>query len=512
MSASKTKHQRQSDSDRRSTTLYGTVIAIVAVIAVCLLVWNSGLIQRTVPAVEVKGEKYTAAEVQYYYNTIMSNTMNNYVTQTGMLPFDYNKSLKDQMYDEEKGTSWHDYFLDEAVKALTTDTALADKAEAANHKLSESSQKDVDAVLKDIDSNWVINGFSSRDAYIRANYGPYMTYKAFVELLNQRALASDYAGEALKGIQTKGFTDADYDAYYAENANLLDTFTLSQITFQASVPAPEKDKDGKAVQRTEAEQKELMDKAKEQAKADAEAFQTRLAAGEDIKALTTEFGAKLYNSIVSETVTGGNMNTSYSEWATDSSRINGDVTLVEYDGGTIYNYYVVRFEGRALDKSNTANVRHILVAAETSEGATTPTQEQYDAAKVKAEELLETWKSGPATEESFAALAAEKSADQGSASNGGLIAGIGKNSGFIPEFENWALDPARAPGQTGLVQNTGSSVKGWHIMYYVGQGEPVWKQIALHSMTDRDYGTWEDAQVEGYEAKTSMGLNFVQSK
>ena len=512
MSASKSKHQRQSDSDRRSTTLYGTVIAIVAVIAVCLLVWNSGIIQRTVPAVEVKGEKYTAAEVQYYYNTVMSSTLNDYVTQTGMLPFDYNKSLKDQVYDEEKGTTWHDFFLSEAVNALTTDTALADKAEAANHKLSDTAKQDVEAVLKDIDSNWVVNGFGSRDAYIRANYGPYMSYNSFVALLNQRALASDYAGEALKGIHEKGHTGTQFDAYYAENMNDLDTFTLSQITFQASVPAPGKDQDGKEIKRTEAEQKELMDKAKAQAKADAEAFQTRLAAGEDITALTTEFGAKLYNSIVTQTVSGSSMNSSYKEWAADSSRVNGDVTLTEYDGGTIYNYYVVRFEGRALDKSNTANIRHILVGAEVSKDAKEPTEEQYAAAKAEAEKLLESWKSGPATEESFAALAAEKSADQGSASNGGLIAGIGKNSGFIPEFEAWALDPARAPGQTGLVKNTGSSVKGWHIMYYVGQGEPVWKQIADHAMTDKDYAAWEDAQTEGYEADTGMGLKFVQSK
>ena len=49
-------------------------------------------------------------------------------------------------------------------------------------------------------------------------------------------------------------------------------------------------------------------------------------------------------------------------------------------------------------------------------------------------------------------------------------------------------------------------------MYYVGQGEPVWKQIADHAMTDKDYAAWEDAQTEGYEADTGMGLKFVQSK
>lgn len=513
MSASREnpKHQRQADSDRRSTTLYGTIIAIVAVIAVCLLVWNSGLIQRNVSAVKVNGEKYTAAEVQYYYNTIMSNTLNDYVSQTGTLPFDYNKSLKDQYYDKEKGQTWHDYFMEQAVNALTVDTALADKAEEANHELSETAKKEVEKVLKDLDSAWVVSGYGSRNAYIRANYGPYMTYNTLEAMLNQRALASDFAGDALKGIHEKGYTDEQYKAYYDENANTLDTFTLSQITFQASVPT-EKDEEGNPIQRTEAEQKQLMDEAKAKAKADAEAFQTRLAGGEDINALVTEFGAKLYNSAVSQTVTGGSMNSSYSEWAFDAARKNGDVTLAEYDGSTIYNYYVVRYEGRKLDESKTANVRHILVGAEVSEGAKEPTQEQYDAAKAEAQKLLDTWKSGAATEETFAALAAEKSADKGSAANGGLISGISKGSGFIPAFEEWALDPARAAGQTGLVQNTGSSVKGWHVMYYVGQGDPVWKQIALNAMVNKDYNAWEDSQADGYEADTGMGLHFVQSK
>ena len=156
----------------------------------------------------------------------------------------------------------------------------------------------------------------------------------------------------------------------------------------------------------------------------------------------------------------------------DSSRQAGDITLAEYDSTSAYNYYVVRFEGRQLDESLTADVRHILVAAEQDEGATEPTQEQYDAAYTKAEELLNQWKAGDATEDSFAALAEENSADASSASEGGLISNVSINSGYVDTFTNWALDPSRQPGDTGIVQNTGSSTKGWHIMYYVSSNDP----------------------------------------
>ena len=82
---------------------------------------------------------------------------------------------------------------------------------------------------------------------------------------------------------------------------------------------------------------------------------------------------------------------------------------------------MVRFEGRARNDENTATVRHILVAAEQDEGASEPTEDQYAAAKTKAVGLLEQWKSGPATQESFAELAKANSADTGSAADGGLI-------------------------------------------------------------------------------------------
>lgn len=105
----------------------------------------------------------------------------------------------------------------------------------------------------------------------------------------------------------------------------------------------------------------------------------------------------------------------YGDWAMEEGRQAGDVNLSEYDNGTgtSFTYYVVLFEGRELDQSATYNVRHILVAAEQDEDASEPTQEQYDQAYAQAQELLDEWKAGDATEDSFAALAEENSADAG---------------------------------------------------------------------------------------------------
>ena len=150
------------------------------------------------------------------------------------------------------------------------------------------------------------------------------------------------------------------------------------------------------------------------------------------------------------------------------------------------------------------------MAAEQDEDATAPTEEQYEAAKVKAEALLEQWKSGAATEESFAELAKTESADPGSAAEGGLYEQVSSASGFIADFANWATDPERKAGDTGLVKNTGSSTKGWHIMYFVGQNSPVWQLEAEAALANEEGTEWLEGLVEAAEVTHLEGLKNVK--
>jgi hypothetical protein len=189
----------------------------------------------------------------------------------------------------------------------------------------------------------------------------------------------------------------------------------------------------------------------------------------------------------------------------DDARREGDVTMAEYDAETSYNYYVVRFEGRGRSDARTADVRHILVAAEKDEGADKPNDAQFAAAKAEAEALLAGW---DGTVEGFANLAAEHSADVQSGAQGGLITNVTADSGYIPEFTDWALDASRKAGDTGIVQNTGSAVMGWHIMYYV-DGMPIWKQTADNALRQADYTEWQEQVTEGYEAVEGFGMRFL---
>ena len=71
---------------------------------------------------------------------------------------------------------------------------------------------------------------------------------------------------------------------------------------------------------------------------------------------------------------------------------------------------------------------------------------------------------GDKTEESFAALATEKTEDTGSQSTGGLYERVYKGQ-MVKAFENWCFDAARKAGDTGIVE----SDYGYHVMYFISK-------------------------------------------
>ncbi len=496
------KRQQEAKEARRSKILYTVVGVVCAVVAVAVIVWNTGVLPRTMTAVTINGENYTAVDVQYYFNTTRNNLLNQYYSYVGMTPFDTGTSTKDQIYDEESGQTWYDYLMEQTMESMRRNAALVDKAEAEGYTMSQKAQDDLNSYLESLETAWVGTAYTSRDAYIRAYYGSYLSYNRLVELLTQDALASDYAQHTYDGFT---YTDEDYEAYYKENAADLDNYTFTQFTLKASVSTT--DEEGNTIEMTDEEKAEALAAAQEELKPVAEEIKAKLEAGEDLAALAEEYADQLSSSGVSTVSVGSDLSSQYSDWLKDSARQAGDVTLVENNSSdTTTYYYVVRFESRARDDGNTADVRHILVKAEVSDGAEAPTEEQYAAAETKAEELLEQWKSGEATEESFTALAKENSDDTTVSQNGGLYSNISAASNYTKPFLDWALADHQ-PGDTVIVRSDDS--QGYHIMYYVSSGDPIWKQTADSTLRQDDYSAWEEEAASGYEVTNGTGLNFV---
>ena len=92
------------------------------------------------------------------------------------------------------------------------------------------------------------------------------------------------------------------------------------------------------------------------------------------------------------------------------------------------------------------------------------------------------------TEEAFANLATANTDDTGSAATGGLYEDIAPVQGvYVESFTNWATDPAREAGDTGIIEST----YGYHVMYYVGDDEMTYRDSMIYEqMHDQQLNDW----------------------
>ena len=143
-------------------------------------------------------------------------------------------------------------------------------------------------------------------------------------------------------------------------------------------------------------------------------------------------------------------------------------TYTEDDISKYFDDNAESYTSSGIEKSDVkmVNVRHILIQPEGTNDDGTYTDEAWAEAEKKANALLDEWKNGEHTEDSFAYMAAENSTDPGSAENGGLYEDIYPGQ-MVDAFDAWCFDPARQPGDTGIVKTD----YGYHIMYFSSTGE-----------------------------------------
>ena len=91
-----------------------------------------------------------------------------------------------------------------------------------------------------------------------------------------------------------------------------------------------------------------------------------------------------------------------------------------------------------------------------------------------ANDILDQWLAGDATEESFANMANENSSDPGSNTNGGLYENVYPGQ-MVETFNDWCFADGRQPGDYGIVKTD----YGYHIIFFVGAGDEIyWFQTA----------------------------------
>lgn len=523
MSASREKKQRQEDlgqgltqkqrkeleearAQKRKTVAYTVIGIVVAVLVAALLIWNSGIFQSRTTAATVNGHNYTPTDVAYYYQNAR-NTQYMYA-QYGLSSFDPSVSDREQFADADQTKTYYDQFMETALDQLKQVTALVDKAQADGFDDAGQVKEYVDNALLQLDTQAAQAG-RDRASYLKAVFGRYMTMGRYKTCLEREALANAYYTAHMESLT---YDDAALQDYYGENRDALDTFDYSVcfISGAAADPVDEngdplKDEEGNTVAATDEEKAAAMEAAKETA----DALLAELEQGGDFDTLATRYAGQADGNTYDgpQSAVGSSVSGVYAGWLKESGRKSGDLEVVESDGS---GYYVVRFDRRYLDENSygTVDVRHILIKAALAEGEETPSQEAMDAAKARAEELLNQWKAGDATAESFGALASQYSEDPGSKDNGGLYEAVPRGR-FFTGFNDWMFDSARAVGDVELIENPQSGQQGWHVVYLEKQNEILWRYTAIDALTSDEMTAWMEELQTDYTAEAADGAKYV---
>lgn len=505
----------QAQAAKRQKTIYTVIGVVCAVAAAGLLIWNgmNGFKARgrlNEIAATVGDETYTVADLQYYYSSVR----NYYYQLAAYIGYDTTQPEGAQWYNEAEGQTYADFFRDSALTSLEQTAALCAAAKAENFTLSEEGQQSIDSQLAQIDIIRAQYGMSRR-SYFSSQYG--ITEEVFLRNLTNDTLASEYSNHHKDSLT---YDDAALDEYYAEHSDILDSYDYRY--FFISGAAPTTDADGNTITPTDEDKAAAMEAAKQNADAAVAAIQAagdkEIAFAAEAPKYVSESTREAYAADPDYSLATGVMGNTlsqnggaYANWLMDASRAYGDVTAIE---STSSGYFVVMFQDRYLDKTNSVNIRHILIKADTADSTETdangnpvPTQAALDAAKAEAEALLAQWQSGDKTAESFGALAQEHSDDPDSKDNGGQYTRVPQ--GYMFEgFDQWIFDPAREPGDTGLVENPQSGQQGWHVIYFEGT-DGYWESVATSAKQNTEQNEWLEDIYASVEAVAADGLQYV---
>lgn len=479
------KRKEEKEKEKKEERI-STAIGIVVLVALVCLVASFPI--RTYLAthetyVVVNGEAVNKVEFDYQYNL----TKNNYITQYGSyltyFGLDTSKDLSTQMYSDT--LTWQDYFEQNAVESLKQNKALMAEAKAAGFTYDTTDE--YNTFKETIKTSAAAAGISEKE-YVRSIYGSYATMGRIEEYVKNDMVMNAYYQKLQ---EDKAPSDDEIQSYYEENKATYDSVDYRLTTIEADLPT-EPTELADPVEETAADTTGTTDGTAATDSTQDTAYQPSDAeiakAMEDAKVLADDAEKTVAkDGEAHENEKKSSVNYLISDWLFDDARKAGDTTVITNDNS--HCYYAVAFEKRYLDETPSADVRVII-----------PTEDKTG------EEILEEWKSGAATEDSFAELCKKYTQDTSAVENGGLFEQVTK-TGMTEELSNWIFDNSRQAGDTVAITVSDTT----YVLYYIGQDQPEWKiniknTLVSDTMSQHMQDITADVTVEDPKGK----LNYLK--
>lgn len=438
--------------------------------------------------VKVAGENISRLEFDYNYNMALNNYMNQYGTYLSYMGLDLTGDLSTQMYSDS--LTFKDFFEKMAVENIIQTKAL--KAEAKAAGFTYDATKDYEDYLNYVSRAAEAAGMTEKQ-FVQENFGAYATTSRLKPIVMENLESSAYYDSVSDG---KMPSDEDAENYYAENKDSYDSIDYRMTVINAELPTEPTDLADKTEDTTttdnttgststdsttgtdtttyEPSEAEIA-YAMEQAKAEADTALKSIAKDGELKE-----NAKR-TSLASVT----------REWLFDESRKAGDTTVIEDENNN--RYYVLAFEKRYLDETPTVDVRAVILSND---------------GDVSADSVLEEWKSGAATEDSFAELADKYNTASTTTSEGGLFEALSV-SNVSDELKDWMTDSSRVNGDTAVIAPEGESYT--YVVYFIGTNEAEWMKSIKNTLLTDIMADYLEEITANYSVEDSRNnLNYLK--
>lgn len=458
----------------------------------------------------VDGQKISIGMYDYYYASIVSY-YEQYASY-GYYSLDTTKDYSKQYTTDDDGNkiSWQKFFETEALKEVEQITTYYSKALEEGVTLTSAQKKTIDKQISTLKDSASQNDVSL-DQYIKANFGTYCSEDTIRIMLEQYYLSANYKGKFK--CETK-VTDNDVDKYYNDHKN--DYKKIEFYYIASPYDATDDNSKNESIKTAE----KIMAKMKDKKSVIAlvpEVYssyidsQVKSSMAQDstlTEKKAREEAVKSYESNVVTTVSGSDspfddkMNT----WLfSDDTKVGSKKYYIDESAG--YIYIVLKTSKASVEEDETYTVRHILVAPESGSNSSSSTSEkteytdeQWAAAKKKADSILGKFNKTDKSEYEFAKLAEQYSTDSASTSSGsndsfgGLYESVTLGQ-MVPDFEKWSIDDSRKYGDTGIVK----SDYGYHIMFFINDCPEYQSKIIAQIKSDRLSNMIDKAEIKVHE-------------
>jgi len=493
--------QKETKEKKKKKIITITIIVVLVLVSALAITINSSFIRRTLHVVRIGDVGFTAAEFEYFFTSEFadySEFMSQFQGMEGILP-DPTRPLSGQIFDPQTGETWADFITNRVFSNMVETTAMYKAAKTDGFVLTQEQVDGIDEELAMVSIQAMISGFPSSDMLLQRMFGNSMNERIYRKILEFLFISRFYSEHIRESFV---YTPDAINTYYSQNKDELDVFNFRVLDINIAITDENADDDD-IISTAEEARERAMQVAAGISNEDDFLRAVREIEGDDFDP----------NNTLLRMQGGWFDDEEISSWLSDSSRVTGDVTVIDADYGSTVFFFISRDD----NNYRTTGFRQILISREQIDPMDFPggtedpdyktALEHADLELSERAELVYTlFNAMGRNEQALLDLIDEHSDDN---SEGGLYTNISKvpyQSAYIQtmrvviEIEDWLFNESRQIGDSELIL---TEAFGYHLVFFTGEGDIFSGLMAEDRMRTRDHNEWVEGLPRSTPVKTA---------